>query len=68
MVARLLCPRISCTARRSAPPSSKWVAAECRKACGPVAAACGLYLARVDYSAPADMRADAEAELAPDDD
>jgi len=35
-----------------------------RTACGPVAAACGLYLTRVDYGAPA---ADS-GELAPDDD
>ncbi len=35
-----------------------------RTACGPVAAACGLYLARVDYGAPA---AD-NGELAADDD
>jgi tRNA pseudouridine38-40 synthase len=35
-----------------------------RTACGPVAAACGLYLERVDY----DVRPDATAEVAPDDD
>jgi tRNA pseudouridine38-40 synthase len=35
-----------------------------RTACGPVAAACGLYLARVDYGAPAANG----GELAPDDD
>jgi len=37
-----------------------------RTACGPVAAACGLYLARVDYGDGAPT--DATAELAPDDD
>jgi tRNA pseudouridine38-40 synthase len=35
-----------------------------RTACGPVAAACGLYLASVDYG----VRADATNEVAPDDD
>ena len=35
-----------------------------RAACGPVAAACGLYLARVDY----DVRSNATTEVAPDDD
>ena len=35
-----------------------------RTACGPVAAACGLYLERVDY----DVRPDATTEVAPDDD
>jgi tRNA pseudouridine38-40 synthase len=35
-----------------------------RTSCGPVAAACGLYLARVDYATPVDT----ETELAPDDD
>jgi tRNA pseudouridine38-40 synthase len=35
-----------------------------RTACGPVAAACGLYLARVDYGAPPANG----GELAPDDD
>ncbi|MDP1640363.1 MAG: tRNA pseudouridine(38-40) synthase TruA, partial [Hyphomicrobium sp.] len=35
-----------------------------RTACGPVAAACGLYLARVDYGTPTG----AATELAPDDD
>ena len=39
-----------------------------RTACGPVAAACGLYLARVDYGGAAEVLADAETELAPDDD
>ena len=29
-------PKISCTVRKSAPPSSKCVAALCRKACGPI--------------------------------
>ena len=28
-------PSISCTLRRSAPPSSRWVAAVCRRPCGP---------------------------------
>ena len=35
-----------------------------RSACGPVAAACGLYLTRVDY----EKRADTTTEVAPDDD
>lgn len=35
-----------------------------RTACGPVAAACGLYLVRVDYGRPADTG----TEVAPDDD
>jgi tRNA pseudouridine38-40 synthase len=35
-----------------------------RTECGPVAAACGLYLERVDY----DVRPDATTEVAPDDD
>ncbi len=39
-----------------------------RTACGPVAAACGLYLARVDYGTPADAPAAITTELAPDDD
>jgi hypothetical protein len=33
-----------------------------------VAAACGLYLARVDYGGAPEVLADAETELAPDDD
>src|SRR5699024_5145650 len=34
VVEREECPSTSCTARRSAPPSNRWVAAEWRSACG----------------------------------
>ena len=34
VVATLACPRSSCTARMSAPPSSRCVANECRRVCG----------------------------------
>ncbi len=33
MVFTSLCPNSSCTVRISEPPSSKWVANECRKVC-----------------------------------
>ena len=34
VVVMLSCPSMTCTARRSAPPSTRWVAKECRKVCG----------------------------------
>ena len=40
------CPSISWTARRSAPPSSRWVANECRSVCGDT---CFSIPARVTY-------------------
>lgn len=42
VVAMLAWPSSSCTTRRSAPPSSRWVAAECRNPCGPISGAPGI--------------------------
>ena len=39
-------PSSSCTARRSAPPSSRWVAAVCRSPCGPMSGAPGTSATR----------------------